>query len=294
MICKRCGASLPAGSRVCGACGASLAPSREEIRARVQGARPGPAAARTPLPAVNDAVLSLVGVALSLVLILLLFIHGAVTAPNAFTNEKMSFSLFDGSTILCALFLLFALGCGVCELLPLLGNENPLTRKAALPLAVLELILGIAAVVEDVKGHTVVDTVFGTGAELSKASLGFAGVLFLILCVAALVVALLFALGGGAAPAPARRAAPVRKPASAAPSRAQTRSSAARRTSAPHPGSIRTGSAARPQARGVTPPDAETIAALRRMAQMHKEGLVSDAEFARIKAECVARGWIRE
>ena len=47
-------------------------------------------------------------------------------------------------------------------------------------------------------------------------------------------------------------------------------------------------------ARNVTPPDAETIAALRRMAQMHREGLVSDEEFARIKAECVARGWIRQ
>jgi hypothetical protein len=44
----------------------------------------------------------------------------------------------------------------------------------------------------------------------------------------------------------------------------------------------------------VTVPDAETIAALRRMAQMHQQGLVSDEEFARIKAECVARGWIRE
>ena len=47
-------------------------------------------------------------------------------------------------------------------------------------------------------------------------------------------------------------------------------------------------------AQHVTVPDAETIAALRRMAQMHQQGLVSDEEFARIKAECVARGWIRE
>ena len=46
--------------------------------------------------------------------------------------------------------------------------------------------------------------------------------------------------------------------------------------------------------KNVTPPDADTIAALRRMVEMHKQGLVSDEEFARIKAECVARGWIRE
>ena len=294
MICNNCGATIRSGSGFCETCGAALSrPSREQIRARIQGG-PGGAARRPAPEGESSLALSAAGVVLALLQILFLLLKGAVKAPDYFTGEMVGYSLFDGSTGLCVLILLLSLCGGAIAALPLLGIEQPGVQKAAAPVALLNFILAIVALSVDVKRHTLTDTILGTGEVISQAKTGFLGVLFLILCFASLVVAVLVLLGAArpaarpvsrapAAPAPRRTAVP----AAAAPRRAPVR------TAAPHPGNLRTGSAARPQLRSVTPPDAETIAALRRMAQMHDQGLISDQEFARIKAECVARGWIR-
>lgn len=286
MKCSSCGAQLGAGERFCSKCGAAATrsqPSREEVRARMQGSGRHAAPARHAAPVRSAAplgdgdILLLVRAGLGLLTVLFLFLKGAVLL----SDTPVKYSLFSGSPFLGVLILLAALAGTACVLLPLLGLDHPLARKAELPLAGGTLLLGILALIAAVNHYTVRDEIFGTKEVLAQASVGFVGVLFLLLCAASAVLAALPRLGA-AVPSGQRAAAPRRTPA---------RRTAPTRQAAPVRRSV--SGQAQPARQTVTPPDAETIAALRRMAQMHQQGLISDEEFARVKAECVARGWIR-
>jgi hypothetical protein len=120
----------------------------------------------------------------------------------------------------------------------------------------------------------------------AKPKLGFYGWLFMLNCLLIPALVYLAAQVEDIVPAPARSPAP-------APAPAERRTAQPAQTGAKKIG-VNTPVRRAAPGKNVTPPDAETIAALRRMVEMHKQGLVSDEEFARIKAECVARGWIRE
>lgn len=295
MNCRSCGAPLSPGARFCNRCGAPGGgrPSRDEIRARVSGGRHaapsrGASAARHAASGRNRAgnaepgraglLLTAAGI-LWLLQLVYLFVHALFINMNYgdFNLGNASFSVFaalkeGGSTALGVLLVLVCVAGLMSLLLPklLLGRRMPALTGL---LAVLTLALYILALVKI--GSAFDKTYFGV-----KPTMGLPVWLFLLNCV--LIGALAFLAAREGEPAPA--AAP-RRPAT-------TRTAPVRSGSAPQRAPV----SVRPAAsqRNVAPPDAETIAALRRMAEMHRQGLVSDAEFARIKAECVARGWIRE
>lgn len=270
MICTKCGARLAPGARSCERCGAANEqPSREAIRARVQGG--GRSAASGAAPGADVGSYALVGLGISLLQILLLFLKGAVKVPDVWTEQVERISLFRASPWLALLLLLLCLLSLGWAVLPLLGMELPRRRTAAILLALATLLVGIAALTAGVRANTVRDPFFGSNEIISKASIGAAGVLFLLLSAASALTAW---LSGRTASRPQSR-----------------RSVTAPRHSPPAPAEKARQESPRPR---VTPPDAETIAALRKMAQMYRQGLISEEEFARIKAECVARGWIRE
>ena len=276
MTCKKCGAQLPPDSSVCSRCGTvNEQPSREAVRARVQGGgrRTAPKSAAT---AADGEFFPLLGLGLGLLQILLLFVKGAVTAPDMWTAEVVKYSLFKCSPVLgLILLLLCVLGMG-CAVLPLLGQELSRGKAAAVLLPLAALLLGIITLIVGVNAYTVKDPFFGSGEIVSKASVGAVGVLFLMLCACSALAASCSAGG---------KQFLIQRPAASharGPQRPVTSREVRQRPQEQSP---------RQQ---VTPPDAETIAALRKMAQMHREGLISDEEFDRIKAECVARGWIRQ
>ena len=301
MTCKNCGAKVAANVAFCGKCGAPVTPerpSREEIRARVQGGgrqsapvRGGAPAARAagPISLDKSKLFVLIAAILGLLQIVYLFVksifisisYGEMTASEGASIYTV---LKEGEAgFLGVLLLLFCLALVASIAVPVLLRRQP-RPLATIVVAGLTLLLYLICVL-------VIKKFFDTYNLGVTPHLGLFGWLFILNCLA--IAALVFLAGRGEpAPAPARAAAP--------------RQPAARRTApmpAPRPAAgrkapMRTGvnGPSRPGApgRNVTPPDAETIAALRRMAQMHQQGLVSDEEFARIKAECVARGWIRE
>lgn len=321
MICRNCGAQIPAGARACPRCGRSGArPSREEVLARARGDdRGAPGAARGSVAGPDaGAVRSGLGILLWLLCAALLFVPGGATAPDVWTGETQRYALFGSAPLAGVPMLALCLVACVCAALPLLDMDTGRSRQIGKLLAALALPLGAVCCIAAVRARTLSDTMFSTGGILVRGSLGLVGILFLVLCALAALTGLL--PGAPATPRPAytprasrRSAEPPRRSTDAAyaarsSARADLRQSArqaapaeqrpAERPAAPRaekkpamPSLRRTPPQDR---RGVTPPDAETIAALRRMAQMHDQGLVSDEEFARIKAECVARGWIRE
>ena len=296
MNCKSCGAPLSPGARFCSKCGAPGVgrPSREEVRARLQGGRHAapsrsPAAARHAAPVKNGGAAGpnrtglLMAAAGLLWLLQLVYLFVKALFINMSYGEfnlgNASFSVYgalkeSGST---GLGILLAAVCvaGLASLvLPrlLLGRRMPALTGL---LAILVLTLYIIALSS---ARSAFDKAyFGV-----KPTMGLFVWLFLLNCV--LIAFLAFRAAREGEPAPVPAASP-RRP--SAPRTAPTPSGPAPRRA---PALVRP---AAPQ-RNVTPPDAETIAALRRMAEMHRRGLVSDAEFARIKSECVARGWIRE
>ena len=292
MICKYCGATLDTGERFCQSCGrpTTAQPSREEIRARVRGG--GRHAAQTERPAPrraapvdnsdklgpqNTPLLCMVAGLLGVLQIVYLLVKSVyVTLGNG--QEGLSVSSYslvaalrqESSSFLAAALVVLALVLLGSIALPMIlsGRPRPLITAGVSILMLVLLILATSSV----------KSAFSANYMGAKPRLGLAGWLLYINCV--LIPAVVFLAGQMSslepeeepAPAPAARRS-VQLPQQPAPKRSL-------RPAAP--------------AKNVTPPDAETIAALRRMAQMHKQGLVSDEEFARIKAECVARGWIRE
>ena len=296
MNCRSCGAPLSPGARFCDRCGAAVGgrPSRDEIRARLGGGRHaapsrGAAAARHAAPGRNRGgndvpgraglFLTAAGILWLLQLVYLnvrtLFIN---MSYGDFTLGNASFSVLGalkegGSTAVGVLLVLVCLAGLLSLILPklLLGRRLPVLTGLMAGLSMALLIFAL------VKIRSAFDkTYFGV-----EPTMGLFVWLLLLNCLLIGALAFLAVREGEPDPAPV---AP-RRPAS-------TRTAPVRSGSAPQ----RAPAPARPSAsqRNVAPPDAETVAALRRMAEMHRQGLVSDAEFARIKAECVARGWIRE
>ena len=318
MICKNCGARIADNAGFCGKCGAKTAsgqPSREEIRARVQGGGRQAAPARTAAPARRAApartaaprgaaptfrlgeqtitldlpmILALAAGALCLLQLLYLFVPSLSARLVVLATEPQNYSLFSafklgGGSVMTVLLVLTWLGAAVSVFLPLLlrGKAMPILTAA---LAALGLVLLLSS--------------FGLISKASYKSMKllFVGVLLLLNCLVIQGLIIWSAVArkrGGDAPAraAAARQSAARQPAARRPAPAAR--PAARRQAPPRRG-VNGFSRPSAPAQHVTPPDAETIAALRRMAEMHRQGLVSDEEFARIKAECVARGWIRE
>ena len=314
MTCKNCGAEIPAGTRFCNECGAPVnrQPSREEIRARVQGGGRHAAAPSAPRRGEDQAgplpeklgpqhipLLCLVAGLLGILQIVYLLVRTVfVTLGTGQSNlSVVSYSIYGAlrqseATFLGVLLLLLALALLASFAVPMILWGRPRALVTA-GLSVLLLILFLIAV-------ATVKSSFAENFMGVKPKLGFWGYMFLLNCL--LIPGLVF-LGGQLAdlepePEPAAERAPARAPAARARASAGGRGPVSRPVSPMQKAPRRPGvnGPVRPAspARNVTPPDAKTIAALRRMAQMHKEGLVSDEEFARIKAECVARGWIRE
>lgn len=303
MICKNCGARIADNAGFCGKCGAKAAsgqPSREEIRARVQGGgrqtpttgRAAPVRRAAPaggaaLQGLDKSKLFVLAAALlSLLQIVYLFVK-SVFISISYGGESISdgasmFSVLKegNATFLAVLLLLLCLALVASIAVPVLLRRG---QKPVVTIAVAALTL-LLFIISDVA----INKFFDTNNLGVKPHLGLAGWLFILNCL--LIPALIFLAGRGAAPAPARAAA-ARQPAARRPAPAAR--PAVQRQAPPRRG-VNGFSRPSAPAQHVTVPDAETIAALRRMAQMHQQGLVSDEEFARIKAECVARGWIRE
>ena len=300
MKCYNCGAELGANSRFCEACGATLTrPSREAIRARVQGGSGSkmPAQIGGTLSAIGDGIpgglpmLLCGGAALLWILQIVYLAVDTVTASMG--DKSLGLEISESRSVLWVLkegdagflgtlLIILCVAGLAATLVPVLLQGRP---KAGLVIGITVVTLLIYIIVIASIADSVNSTVYGT-----KMTLGFAGIMFFVNCV--LIPALVIAAKRNTA-VPQKSAASPRRTAAPARPAQQVRRPAPARSAVPHPGNLRTGSAARPQNRAVTPPDAETIAALRRMAQMHDQGLVSDEEFERIKAECVARGWIR-
>ncbi len=289
MICKYCGATLDRGERFCQSCGRATAvqPSREEIRARVQGGgrhaaaqsvrrRTAPADNSDKLGPQHTPLLCMVGGLLGVLQIVYLLIKSIyVTLGNGLEGMSVSsYSLTaalrqENSRLLAVLLVLAAVALlgSIAPPMILSGRPRPLITAG---LSLLLLVLLLVATVS-------VKSSFSANYMGAKPRLGLAGWLLYINCV--LIPAIVFLAGQMSSLEPEEEPAPAPAPRRSAPAPQQQAQKRPVRPAAP--------------ARNVTPPDAETIAALRRMAQMHKQGLVSDEEFARIKAECVARGWIR-
>ena len=223
---------------------------------------------------------------LSLLQIVYLFVK-SVFISISYGGESISdgasmFSVLKegNATFLAVLLLLLCLALVASIAVPVLLRRG---QKPIVTIAVAALTL-LLFIISDVAVNKFFDT-YNLGV---KPHLGLAGWLFILNCL--LIPALIFLAGRGEAPTPARAAA-ARQPAARRPAPAAR--PAVQRQAPPRRG-VNGFSRPSAPAQHVTVPDAETIAALRRMAQMHQQGLVSDEEFARIKAECVARGWIRE
>ncbi len=287
MNCRVCGASLSPGARVCPRCGMAVGsrPTGEEVRARIQGGGRHAAPSRRNLRARHGAPgtgaaaernLPLLAAGfLWLIQVVLVFVRSFSVNMNYgdFNLGSASFSVYaalkeGGGTVIGVLLFLLCLGGLASVVLPglLTGRRIPVLSLA---LAVLTLVFFLVAVSR-------INSAFDKAYFGVKPHMGAAGWVFLLNCA---LIAVLSWLAGRLEPIPA--AAPRPAPSRPAPVRTETDRRA--------PASVRPATH-----RNVTPPDAETIAALRRMAEMHRQGLVSDEEFARIKAECVARGWIRE
>ena len=301
MTCKNCGAPLEEGSRFCKRCGAAVVrqPTREEIRARVQGGGRHAAPAASPvrasggsgeyapatLGAQHTPLLCLVAGLLGILQIVYLFVNTLfVTIASGQTDfGVMRYSLYgalrqQGSTgfgVALVLLCLVALGSIA---VPMILSGRPRSMITA-GLSLLLLVFYIIALIK-VRGA------FSEDFLGAKPKLGFYGWLFMLNCLLIPALVYLAAQVEDIVPAPAR------SPASA-PAPAERRTAQPAQTGAKKIG-VNTPVRRAAPGKNVTPPDAETIAALRRMVEMHKQGLVSDEEFARIKAECVARGWIRE
>lgn len=291
MICKYCGATLDTGERFCQSCGrpTTVQPSWEEIRARVRGGgrhaasqqptprRAAPVDNSEKLGPQHTPLLCMVAGLLGVLQIVYLLIKSVyVTLGNG--QEGMSVSTYsltaalrqESSGFLAVLLVLAAVALLGSIALPMMlsGRPRPLITAG---ISLLLLVLLIVAT-------SSVKSAFSANYMGAKPRLGLAGWLLYLNCV--LIPAIVFLAGQMSSLEPEEEPAPVPAPRRAAPAPQQQAQKRTLRPAAP--------------ARNVTPPDAETIAALRRMAQMHKQGLVSNEEFARIKAECVARGWIRE
>lgn len=299
MICQNCGARLEAGSRFCNSCGAPVGaqPSGEEIRARVRDGGRHAAPSRSaglrgeaggrlaPLYCLCAGLLSLLQpVYLFVKTLFVSFGSGqdsfAVSSYSFFSGLREG-----GSTFLGVLLLLMAVALAAAVILPGMLGGRP-GFWTVLGLSVLLLTLWLIAL-------SAIRSAFDGSYLGARPRLGLFGWLFLLNCI--LIPGLIFLAEGPGAPAPAAPARSTARAAASRPTPARTaRPTPARQVQPPRrPGARGPVRPASP-AKNVTPPDQETINALRRMAQMHRQGLISEEEFARIKAECVARGWIRE
>ena len=297
MTCRNCGANVEAGSRFCNSCGAAVSrqPSREEVRARVQGSgryaapqagRSGaPAAPQATLGAQHVPLLCLVAGLLAILQLVFLFINTLFVTLAAGQTDYgvVPYSMYGalrqvGSGWLGVLLLLLCLVLLGSIAIPMILWGRP-RAIVTIGLSVLLLILFLVAF-----GR--ISASFSENYLGAKPKLGFYGWLFMLNCLLIPALVYLAAQVEDIVPAPARSPAP-------APAPAERRTAQPAQTGAKKIG-VNTPVRRAAPGKNVTPPDAETIAALRRMVEMHKQGLVSDEEFARIKAECVARGWIRE
>ncbi len=301
MTCKNCGAPLEEGTRFCNRCGAAVVrqPSREEIRARVQGGGRHAAAHAAPvrasvvggdyapatLGAQHTPLLCLVAGLLGILQIVYLFVNTLfVTIASGQTDfGVMRYSFYgalrqQGSTGFGVVLVLLCLVVLGSIAVPMILSGRPRSMITA-GLSCLLLVLYVIAIFK-IRGA------FSEDFLGAKPKLGFYGWLFILNCF--LIPGLVYLAGQveDIEPAPVQRPAPT--PAPAARKTVQPAQTGAKGIGVNTP--IRRAV----PGKNVTPPDADTIAALRRMVEMHKQGLVSDEEFARIKAECVARGWIRE
>ena len=301
MTCKNCGAPLEEGTRFCNRCGAAVVrqPSREEIRARVQGGgRHAPAHAvparasvvggnyaPATLGAQHTPLLCLVAGLLGILQIVYLFVNTLfVTIASGQTDfGVMRYSFYgalrqQGSTGFGVVLVLLCLVVLGSIAVPMILSGRPRSMITA-GLSCLLLVLYVIAIFK-IRGA------FSEDFLGAKPKLGFYGWLFILNCF--LIPGLVYLAGQveDIEPAPVQRPAP-------APAPAARRTAQPAQTGAKGIG-VNTPIRRAVPGKNVTPPDADTIAALRRMVEMHKQGLVSDEEFARIKAECVARGWIRE
>ena len=300
MICKNCGNTLERGARFCNSCGTPVTaqPSREAVRARAQGGTRYSSAPAGALPATLNAqhtpLLCLVAMLLGILQIVYLLVKSIYVTRG--TNQQdlaVDTNSFYGAlvqnklTALAVILVLAALALMASIAVPMILKGRPMPI-VTIGVSLLLLILFLVALFKIKAG-------FSESSLGAKAKMGFWCWIFLFNCL--LIPGVVFLAGQMADVVPEEAAepapAPSRAPAADRRYGPQSRPVSPLQKAPRRPG---TNGPVRPVSpgRNVTPPDAETIAALRRMAQMHKEGLVSDEEFARIKAECVARGWIRE
>ena len=228
MTCKNCGAPLDEGTRSCSRCGAAVLrqPSREEIRARVQGggrhAAPpstparasgsGTAYAPATLGAQHTPLLCLVAGLLGILQIVYLFVNTLfVTIASGQTDfGVMRYSLYgalrqQGSTGLgVVLVLLCLVGLGSIAV-PMILSGRPRSMITA-GVSLLLLVFYVIALIK-VRGA------FSENFLGAKPKLGFYGWLFLLNCFLIPALVYLAAQVEDIMPAPARSPAPA--PASA-------------------------------------------------------------------------------
>ena len=209
MTCKNCGAVLEDGARVCGSCGAPVMrqPSREEIRARVQGggrhAAPAHAAparasavggdyAPATLGAQHTPLLCLVAGLLGILQIVYLFVNTLFVTIAAGQTDfgVMRYSLYGalkqlGSTGLGVLLVLLCLVLMGSIAVPMILSGRPRSLVTA-GFSALLLFVCILALLK-VRGA------FSANFLGAKPKLGFYGWLFLLNCL--LIPGLVFLAG---------------------------------------------------------------------------------------------------
>ena len=285
--CKRCGAVLPPNASFCPRCGTVAArPSGQAVRERIRSvqepvpvrapvsyARKYPNRASTPRPEdkvpVQDAIrVCFGGLFLWALQLLFLFVKSIFLGVGSY---GVHYSLYGftreyGMRFMGILLLFLCLLGFVSLLIPLfVGRERSRFQLAAVPAGFAVLLCAA--------------TFWGIyrAGNSPRPQIGFPAWLFLLNGI--LILTVTFRAG---------QPTPAVKPA------VQPREEEPLSETPPLPEERPLRIKPTPPRPTPSVPDEETIASLRRIALMHKQGLISDEEFARVKAECVARGWIRE